>query len=60
MVDAKGMPLTVRSLFILDPLNKIRAMIIYPAACGRNFDEVLRVIDSLQMSDKFKVGLSIF
>lgn len=54
-VDKKGLPLTVRSVFIIDKKNIIRLMITYPASCGRNFDEVLRVIDALQLSDRQKV-----
>ena len=48
--------LTVRSLFIIDPAKKVRLMITYPASCGRNFDEVLRVIDSLQLTDRHAVA----
>jgi alkyl hydroperoxide reductase subunit AhpC len=48
--------LTVRSVFIIDPNKKIRAMITYPASTGRNFDEILRVIDSLQLTDNYKVA----
>ncbi|KAJ3289054.1 hypothetical protein HK104_007778 [Borealophlyctis nickersoniae] len=55
-VDKKGMPLTVRSVFIVDPKNVIRLIITYPASTGRNFDEVLRVIDSLQLGDKRKIA----
>ena len=40
--------LTVRSLFIIDPNKKVRLIITYPASTGRNFNEILRVIDSLQ------------
>ncbi|KAJ9064080.1 peroxiredoxin 1 [Entomophthora muscae] len=50
-----GMPLTVRSVFIIDPSKKVRLMITYPASCGRNFDEIIRVIDSLQLSDRHPV-----
>jgi len=50
-----GLPLTVRSVFVVDPNKKIRLILTYPASCGRNFDEILRVVDSLQLTDKNKV-----
>jgi thioredoxin-dependent peroxiredoxin len=48
--------LTVRSVFFIDPNKKVRAMITYPASTGRNFEEILRVIDSLQLTDNYKVA----
>jgi alkyl hydroperoxide reductase subunit AhpC len=48
--------LTVRSLFIIDPEKKVRLIITYPASTGRNFNEILRVIDSLQLTDNHKVA----
>ena len=48
--------LTVRSLFVIDPNKKIRLTITYPASTGRNFNEILRVIDSLQLTDSHKVA----
>ncbi|CAG8567570.1 30042_t:CDS:2 [Racocetra persica] len=54
-VDTKGIPFTVRSVFIIDPKKKIRLMITYPASTGRNFDEIVRVIDSLQLGDKHRI-----
>ncbi len=50
---------TVRSVFIIDPQNKIRLILTYPASTGRNFTEILRVIDSLQMTDQFKVATPV-
>lgn len=48
--------LTVRSVFIIDPQKKLRLTLTYPASTGRNFDEILRVIDSLQLTDNYQVA----
>ena len=48
--------LTVRSVFIIDPQKKLRLTITYPASTGRNFNEILRVIDSLQLTDNYQVA----
>ena len=48
--------MTVRSVFVIDPQKKVRLTLTYPAATGRNFDELLRVIDSLQLTDNHKVA----
>jgi thioredoxin-dependent peroxiredoxin len=47
---------TVRSLFVIDPAKKVRLIITYPASTGRNFEEILRVIDSLQLTDSHSVA----
>ncbi|KAJ9296296.1 hypothetical protein DTO271G3_5437 [Paecilomyces variotii] len=51
-VDQKGIALTIRSVFVIDPKKKIRLIISYPASTGRNTAEVLRVVDALQTTDK--------
>lgn len=48
--------MTVRSVFIIGPDRKIKLMLTYPASTGRNFDEILRVIDSLQLTANYKVA----
>ncbi|MDI9346953.1 MAG: peroxiredoxin [Methylacidiphilales bacterium] len=50
---------TVRSVFIIDPKKIVRLIITYPASTGRNFVEILRVIDSLQLTDKLKVATPV-
>ena len=47
---------TVRSVFVIDPNKKLRLTITYPPSTGRNFDELLRVIDSLQLTDNYSVA----
>lgn len=47
---------TVRTVFVIDPAKKVRLTIAYPQSCGRNFDELLRVIDSLQLTDAHGVA----
>lgn len=54
--DAK---FTVRSVFIVDPNKKIRLTLTYPPATGRNFQEILRVLDSLQLTDNFSVATPV-
>jgi len=48
--------LTVRSVFVIDPQKKLRLTLTYPASTGRNFDEILRVINSLQLTDNYQVA----
>ncbi|WP_027387920.1 peroxiredoxin [Chryseobacterium gregarium] len=47
---------TVRSLLIIDPDKKVRLIITYPASTGRNFNEILRVLDALQLADSYKIA----
>ena len=51
--------MTVRSVFIIDPKKKVRTIITYPASTGRNFNEILRVIDSLQLTDNYSVATPV-
>lgn len=51
--------ITVRSVFIVDPNKKVRLILTYPPSTGRNFDEILRVIDSLQLTDAHKVATPV-
>src|SRR5437016_5695966 len=50
---------TVRSVFVIGPDNKVKLTITYPASTGRNFDEILRVIDSLQLTAKYSVATPV-
>ncbi|KAK6622591.1 Peroxiredoxin-6 [Polyplax serrata] len=54
--DSSGMPLTCRAVFVIDSERKLRLSILYPATTGRNFNEVLRAVDSLLLTDKKKVA----
>jgi len=58
-VDSKGIAFTIRSVFVIDPAKKIRTILSYPASTGRNSAEVLRIVDSLQTGDKWKVTTPI-
>ncbi len=51
--------LTVRSVFVIDANKKVRLILTYPASTGRNFSEILRAIDSLQLTDKHKVATPV-
>jgi alkyl hydroperoxide reductase subunit AhpC len=60
MVHPKADPsITVRSVFVIDPNKKLRLTLTYPPSTGRNFDEILRVIDSLQLTDAHKVATPV-
>ena len=48
--------MTVRSVYVIGPDNKVKLSLTYPASTGRNFDEILRVIDSLQLTAQYKVA----
>jgi alkyl hydroperoxide reductase subunit AhpC len=50
---------TVRTVFVIDPKKKVRLTITYPQTAGRNFDEILRVIDSLQLTDSYSVSTPV-
>lgn len=51
--------LTIRTVFVIDPQKKLRLSITYPASTGRNFEEILRVIDSLQLTDNYQVATPV-
>ncbi|HEY9751339.1 MAG TPA: peroxiredoxin [Coleofasciculaceae cyanobacterium] len=50
---------TVRTVFVIDPQKKLRLTITYPPSTGRNFEEILRVIDSLQLTDNYQVATPV-
>jgi alkyl hydroperoxide reductase subunit AhpC len=60
MVHPEADPsVTVRSVFVIDPNRKIRLILTYPPSTGRNFQEILRVVDSLQLTDNHKVATPV-
>jgi len=60
MIHPKADPkLTVRAVYVIDPNKKIRATFTYPPSGGRNFNEVLRLLDSLQLTDGYKVATPV-
>ena len=59
LCESTGSTLTVRSVFVIGPDKKVKLTITYPASTGRNFDEILRVIDSLQLTDSHSVATPV-
>jgi len=57
--DTKGLPMTARAVFYIGPDKKVKASLLYPATSGRNFDEILRLLDSLQLSARLPVATPV-
>eukprot|EP00050_Salpingoeca_kvevrii_P020375 m.97833 g.97833 ORF g.97833 m.97833 type:complete len:170 (+) comp8835_c0_seq1:249-758(+) len=55
-IDATGLPMTCRAVFIISPEKRVKLSMLYPATTGRNFDEIIRALDSIQMTEYKKVA----